>query len=147
MATFRLGIASDREAADAWRRILDLRAHSRVIPLTSVTGDAMSADGLVAGSRFVARTAVGRFGFDDPMVIEEIIVPVADRAGLARILKEGNVIRGSIELRVVPGPSGSTVEWRQDIRVRGVPAPLDPLVAFVGRQAYAAAIRRLLAPG
>jgi len=130
---------------EAWRRVLDLRAHSRVTPLTTVAGDALSADELRQGSRFVARTAWGPIGFDDVMVVDEIAAPRDDAPGFARIHKEGSVIRGSIELRVTPRPSGSRVEWVQDVKVRWVPGPLDPVVAWVARRSYAAALRRLLA--
>ena len=150
VVTFRLAIDSDQPASEAWRRVLDLRAHTRVIPLTTVTGDALSADALVAGSRFVGRTGLGHrgpFGFEDPMVVDEITPPSGPSAGVARIRKEGNVIRGSITLRVSPSPGGSTVDWQQDIRVRGVPGMLDGLVVAVARLSYAVAIRRLLAGG
>jgi hypothetical protein len=144
MARFGVVIESGLTAPDAWRRVLDLRMHSRVIPLTTVLGPALSADSLSAGSRFVARTAVGPFGFDDAMVVEAITAPREDRAGVARIHKEGRVIRGSIRLTVTPRSQGSRVEWRQEIRVLGVPALLDHVVAAVARQAYAAVLRRLL---
>ena len=144
MSTFRLVIGADVGAGEAWRRVLDLRAHSRVIPLTTVTGDALSAEALVPGSRFVARTALGPVGFEDRMVLDEITAPVDGQPGLARIRKEGEVIRGSILLTVTPEPSGATVVWEQEIRVRGFPGPLDPLVARVARVAYAGAIKRLL---
>ena len=70
MAHFEIRIESPLSATDAWGRILDLRAHSVVIPLTTVTGETLDAAGLAAGSRFNARTAVGPWGFDDPMVVE-----------------------------------------------------------------------------
>lgn len=44
--------------AEAWLRVTDWPAHGRFVPLTKVT---RTPDG------FVARTGVGRLGFDDPM--------------------------------------------------------------------------------
>jgi len=143
--TFRLALDSRLRPDEAWRRVLDLRAHSRVIPLTTVTGDALSALELRQGSRFVARTALGPIAVDDAMVVDEITEPHDDAPGMARIHKEGRVVRGSIVLRVTPRPSGSRVEWVQQIRVRWVPALLDPVVAWVARRSYAATLRRLLA--
>lgn len=144
MATFTVHLDSPLPAAEAWRRVLDLHAHTAVIPLTTVTGEAMSADRLVPGSRFVARTGVGPVGFDDVMVVESITAPSTDHAGTAWIQKEGRVVGGSIDLRVAPAGTGSTVEWSQQIGVRGVPRLLDPVVARVAELAYGTALRRLL---
>ncbi|WP_460626263.1 SRPBCC family protein [Intrasporangium mesophilum] len=145
MSQFSVVIDSELAAAEAWRRVLDLRMHSRVIPLTTVRGSALSADSLTAGSQFVARTAAGPVGFDDAMTVDEITAPRDGTPGVARIHKGGKVIRGSIVLRVSPRPPGSRVEWSQEIWVWGVPALLHPVVTAVARQAYAAALRRLLA--
>ncbi|KRB45889.1 SRPBCC family protein [Terrabacter sp. Root181] len=147
MARFSVTVPSDLPAPEAWRRLLDLDAHTAVIPLTTVTGDALAARDLVDGSRFVARTALGPVGFDDVMVVESIEAPAATTAGRARIRKEGKVVRGDIDLLVTPTASGSTVEWSQRIGVRGVPALLDPVVAKVAGAAYGSTIRRLLARG
>jgi hypothetical protein len=145
VAHFAVRILSPLPAAEAWSRVLDLRAHSAVIPLTIVTGDALYAAGLAPGSRFVARTAVGPIGFDDRMVVDEITQPLDGSGGWARIRKEGKVIRGLIELSVTPSGDGSLVEWSQDIFVAGVPGLLDPVVAGVARAAYGMTLRKLLA--
>jgi hypothetical protein len=144
MARFTVDVETELAAPEAWRRLLDLRAHTRAIPLTTLRGDVLTADDLTAGSRFVARTAVGPVGFDDRMVVDEITPPLDGAGGSARIRKEGNVVRGRIDLAVVPTAAGSRVEWDQVIRVRPVPALLDPVVALVARLAYATTIRRLL---
>jgi hypothetical protein len=81
------------------------------------------------------------------MVVDEIAGPEDGRPGVARIRKEGKVIRGSISLRIQSSGEGSRVEWEQDIGIRGVPRVLDGAVAYVARRSYAAAIRRLLARG
>ncbi|GAA2740542.1 SRPBCC family protein [Terrabacter aerolatus] len=145
MADFEVHLAPPLSAPEAWRRILDLTAHTAVIPLTTVTGDAMTAADLVDGSRFVARTAVGPIGFDDVMVVDSIVAPTTTSAGHARIRKEGKVVRGSIDLVVTPTAAGSSVRWTQQIGVRGVPAILDPLVSRVAGAAYGSTLRRLLA--
>ncbi|GAB3887484.1 SRPBCC family protein [Terrabacter terrigena] len=144
MARFTVEFETELPAAEAWRRLLDLRAHTAVIPLTTLSGAVLTADGLVPGSRFVARTGVGPVGFDDRMVVDQIIPPHSGGAGSARIRKEGNVVRGEIDLTVAPAGQGSRVHWEQVIRVRPVPAVLDPVVARVARLAYATTIRRLL---
>lgn len=145
MAHFDLHLRSPLPADVAWARVLDLRAHTAVIPFTTLSGDQLEAAGLTAGSRFVARTALGPLGFDDVMVIESVTQPTADSAGRARIRKDGKVIAGFIDLTVSPSGSGSTVDWSQQIAVRRVPRLADRVVALVARTAYGTTLRRLLA--
>jgi len=147
MADFEVRLDPPLSAPEAWKRVLDLRAHTAVIPLTTVTGDAMVASELVGGSRFVARTGLGPVGFDDVMVVDSIAAPTVSSAGRARIRKEGKVVRGLIDLVVTPTDRGSSVRWTQHIRVRGVPAILDPVVSRIARAAYGSTLRRLLARG
>lgn len=144
VAHFAVRILTPLSTAEAWSRVLDLRAHSAVIPLTTVTGDTLYAAELAPGSRFVARTSIGPIGFDDRMVVDELTQPQDGSGGWARIRKEGKVIRGLIELSVTPSGNGSLVEWSQDISVPGVPGFLDPVVAGVARVAYGTALRKLL---
>ena len=145
MAHFEVHLDPPLSAPEAWRRVLDLRAHTAVIPLTRVTGDARVAADLGPGSRLVARTGIGPVGLDDAMVVESIMQPTPHSAGTARIRKVGNVVRGSIELRVTPTAAGCTVDWSQRIDVRGVPDRLGPLVSWVAGAAYGRALRALLA--
>jgi hypothetical protein len=147
MAAFDVHLDTDISAAEAWRRVLNLRAHSEVIPLTTVTGEQLEAAALVPGSRFVARTALGPIGFDDVMVVESIEQPSDGSGARARIRKEGKVIGGAIDFRVTPTTSGSTVDWAQQIHVRWVPRLADPLVARVARTAYGKALAELLRRG
>ena len=147
MAAFDVHLETALPPVEAWRRVLDLRAHSEVIPLTTVTGEQLEAAHLVPGSRFVARTALGPIGFDDIMVVDSIEHPVDGSAARARIHKEGKVIRGTIDFRVTPTGSGSTVDWIQQISVRGLPRMADPVVARVARTAYGKALVELLRRG
>ena len=147
MADFDVHLDTGLPAAEAWRRVLDLRAHGEVIPLTTVTGDQLEAAALVPGSRFVARTAVGPIGFDDVMVVDSIEQPTDGSGGRALIHKEGKVIRGTIDFRVTPLGSTSMVDWVQQISVRWVPRAADPVVARVARTAYGKALVQLLQRG
>ena len=145
MTHFEVQIDTWRSPGDAWDRVLDLRLHDLLIPFTRITSGKVPAAELGSGSAFVARTGLGPLGFDDPMVVEELVRPSGDSAGLARIRKHGKVIRGSIQLRVTPRPRGSRVEWNQEITVWGVPRALGWMTSRVGRAAYGVALRRLLA--
>lgn len=145
MAVFTVRIDTPLPAPVAWERILDVHRHGEVVPFTTVRGDALYAAELVPGSRFVARTGLGPLGFDDAMVVDEITTPTEESAGLARIRKEGKVVRGWIELTVMPRPpGGSMVEWVQQISVLGVPEVASPVAAAVAKAAYSRALRRLL---
>jgi hypothetical protein len=144
MARFEVTIDSPLPAPEAWRRVLDLRTHGAVIPLTTVSGEVLEPTRLRAGTRFVARTGLGPIGFDDPMVIESYAPPTAHDPGIARIRKEGNVVTGRITLRVTPSATGSVVGWRQRIRVRGVPDVFGPVVARLAEAAYRRALEELL---
>lgn len=144
MAIFRIRIESPLTAPEAWRRILDVHRHEDVVPLTTMSGAKYAAE-LAPGSRFVGRTGVGPVGFDDPMVVDEITAPTVDTPGLARIRKEGNVVRGWIELTVTPSVhGGSVVEWVQQISVWGVPSAAGAVTAAVAKAAYGQALERLL---
>ena len=145
MATFEVHIDSDLPAPEAWRRLLDLRAHSAVIPLTRLSGEVLDAARLVDGTRFVARTGVGPLAFDDAMIVESIVPPTRHSAGNVRIRKRGKVVRGRIELRVAPTATGCSVHWSQRIGVLGVPGRLGPVVSRVARAAYGRVLRQLLA--
>lgn len=145
MSLFTIRIETPLSAPIAWERILDIHAHGEVVPFTRMRGDAMYAAELVPGSRFVARTGVGPLAFDDPMVVDELSPPTVDEPGLVRIRKEGNVVRGWIELTVTPRDhGGSIVEWVQQISVWGVPGVAGPVTAAVARAAYGQALQRLL---
>jgi hypothetical protein len=144
MARFEVTIDSTLPAPEAWRRVLHLRRHGDVIPLTTLRGDALDAAGLHEGSRFVARTGLGPLAFDDEMELETYAPPTGHRPGTAVIRKLGDPIHGVIELHVLPSPSGCSVSWRQRIEVAGVPRPLDPVVSRVARAAYGRTLRELL---
>lgn len=145
MALFTIRIETPLAAPVAWERILDVHRHAEVVPLTSMNGDALYAAELVPGSRFVGRTGIGPIAFDDPMVVDEITPPSSTTPGLARIRKEGNVVRGWIELTVTPREhGGSLVQWVQQITVIGVPNLAGPVTAAIAKAAYGQALKRLL---
>ena len=102
MARFALDVRSPHPPARAWAALWDLDRHTALIPLTTVTG---TTD---VGGRFSARTAVGPFGFDDPMEIVEWCPPAR-----ARIVKRGTVVRGSIKAHVDPDDRGVDEDARR----------------------------------
>ncbi len=139
-ARFVVELPAECTPDEALRRLLDLRAHNRHIPLTRVT-PAVSADELTPGFRFTGRTAVGPFGFDDPMRIETIsFTPAA-----ATIAKLGRAIRGDVRVRATPSATGSVVRWEQSVHLPWLPGFLQPTAARVLRSGYRRVLARLLA--
>lgn len=136
-AWFAVELGCDCSPGEAIRRVLDFRAHTRLIPLT-VVEPAVRFDELHAGFRFVARTGMGPVALDDVMLVEEI------DGSSARIVKQGRVIRGSIHVRVEPVPGGSVLRWHQQVRLPWLPGFLQGSAAQVLRLGYKRVLRRLL---
>jgi hypothetical protein len=144
VAVIRIERRTHRPAAEAWRRLTAWERHADVTPLTRVR--VRTAPPTRAGTVFTARTGLGRLGFDDPMEVVRWEPPRDDRAGRCRLEKRGRVVLGHAEIEVVPLPDGSSrVRWREEVRVRGVPRPLDPLVALAGRLLFRHVVTALLA--
>ncbi|MEW2554018.1 SRPBCC family protein [Streptomyces zhihengii] len=142
MAVFRIGRTTGLPAAECWQRVTDWPAHSAGVPLTSVS---VTTPGPVGtGTVFVARTGAGRAGFDDPMEIVRWEPPAPDRAGVCRLEKRGRVVTGWAEIEVHPAAAGSVVLWTEELRVRGLPRALDPLLTRAGRIVFGRALDGLL---
>jgi len=55
------------------------------------------------------------------------------------------VVLGRAELEVVPGPGGrSRVRWREELRVRGLPSAIDPLLHRAALTLFGRVVNRLL---
>lgn len=142
MARFTISIRSKVPAAHAWRRVLDVRRHGAVVPLTKISAPAFID--LDAGAEFVARTGFRRLGFDDRMRIVRFEPPTRTSPGRAEIIKTGESIRGSIRADFAQAASGSLLRWEQEISVPALPRWADPLVGAVAQLAYGLALRALL---
>ncbi|MEU6757619.1 SRPBCC family protein [Streptomyces sp. NPDC046685] len=137
--------------SEAWLRLTDWERHGAQVPFTRTIIE--TAAPTHVGTIFTARTGVGRITFDDPM---EVVVwrppapgpahgPAAGSAGLVRLEKRGRSVTGWAEIEIHRSPAGgSEVHWREDLRVRGVPRVLDPVVAAAGRLLFGRALARLL---
>lgn len=147
MAEFVIRAESPQPATVCFERLLDWDAHSAAIPLTRLRHQGRPR----VGQRFVARTALGPVGFDDPMVVEVLSPPAGDaggdRPGVVEVAKTGRVIGGRVRWTVTPLEAGALVEWSQRLTIGWLPQWVDPVVGVVGRRAYGAGLRRLLADG
>ncbi|GAA2327859.1 SRPBCC family protein [Streptomyces kunmingensis] len=142
MAHVRIVRETELPAAEAWRRLTDWKRHGEVVPLTHVT--ITTPPPTAAGTVFVARTGIGRrLGFDDPM---EVVAWQPPRR--CRLVKRGRWVTGWAEIEVrALGVDRARVEWREELRVRWVPAVADPVLAMAGRWMFGRAAKGLLRDG
>lgn len=143
-ASFSLRLTTGVTPDEAFRRVLDLRAHDRIIPFTRVS-PALRAEDLRPGTRFVARTGIGVLGFDDPMRVEAVHAGGPSEPASAVLVKEGRAIRGSIRMQITPTPAGARVDWTQHVRLPWLPGFLQAPAARLLRFGYRRVLTQLLA--
>lgn len=137
-------------AREAFDRLVDLRAHDAIIPLTRINEAALTRP-MQRGDSFVARTGGRRLGFDDAMTVVEFDPPRGESAGRAAFVKAGPVLFGRANLVVTPTPAGGpttpgcTVRWRQSYRLRALPAAAHPVLGRLLAKGYRRVLRALLA--
>ncbi|MFJ3583369.1 SRPBCC family protein [Streptomyces sp. NPDC090127] len=143
MSLIRVERLSGLPVEEAWRRLTDFTAHGRMVPLTRSRMLTPGPTGV--GSRFVARTGIGRLAFDDPMEVVVWEPPAPGRPGRCRLEKRGRVVLGhaSIEVSAVRG-GGARAVWVEELRLRGVPGAFDPVLALAGRRLFGRAMDGLL---
>lgn len=143
MPLIRIVHRTSLPAAEAWLRLTDWTRHGSEVPLTRTTVE--TAPPTRVGTRFTARTGVGRVTFDDPMEVTVWQPPTAGSAGVVRLVKRGRVVLGWARIEVLPlEPAGAEVRWLEDLRVRGLGRLFDPVVAHAGRLLFGRALARLL---
>jgi hypothetical protein len=129
-------------APQAWKRVTDWRRHQDFVPFTKIT---VSRDPVTGSESFVARTAVGPLGFDDPMTVTYARAPTLSDPGVARIVKRGPFVVGWAVLTVTPSPIGSEVHWHEQARLRGTRGPVVALVDKVVAGGFGRILDGLLA--
>lgn len=114
----------------AFSRLTDWERHGDAVPFTRIRP---------ADDGFVARTALGPLGFDDPMEVVHWDPPRS-----CRVEKRGRVVTGWAELEVEPLPDGCRVTWRELAHWWGVPGVLGPVEEAAGRLLFGRVVDRLL---
>ncbi|WP_426362606.1 SRPBCC family protein [Streptomyces sp. E-08] len=127
---------------EVWLRLTDWPAHGRQVPLTRTRVLTAGPNG--AGTRFTARTGIGRLSFDDPMEVVHWEPPSAGRPGVVRLEKSGRVVRGWARIEVTGTGGRCRVDWTEELTLRGVPRALDPVLAATGRALFGRALDALL---
>ncbi|MET9932862.1 MULTISPECIES: SRPBCC family protein [unclassified Streptomyces] len=146
MSPFRVERTVPTAPEEVWRRLTDWPAHGRRVPLTRTRVLTPGPNGV--GTRFTARTGIGRLSFDDPMEVVRWEPPSAGRPGACRLVKHGRVVRGWALIEVAEAPGGGCrVVWTEELTVRGVPRALDPVLARAGRVVFGRAVDGLLREG
>ncbi|MFJ4923239.1 SRPBCC family protein [Streptomyces sp. NPDC088725] len=147
MTAFRIDRTVLLPADVTWRRLTDWPAHADQVPLTTISVLTPGPTGV--GTLFVARTALGRAGFDDPMEVVVWDPPAPGRPGHCRLEKRGRVLLGWAEIGVREEEDGrSRARWTEDLRIGRLPARFDPLlgpaIAGTGHAVFGRAVDRLL---
>ncbi|MGW2306260.1 SRPBCC family protein [Streptomyces sp. NPDC001809] len=146
MSLFRVERTVSPAPEEVWRRLTDWPAHGRQVPLTRTRVLTPGPNG--TGTRFTARTGIGRLSFDDPMEVVRWEPPAAGRPGVCRLEKSGRVVRGWALVEVAAAPhGGSRVLWTEELTVRGVPQVFDPVLGWAGRALFGRAVDGLLRDG
>ncbi|MFI1198435.1 SRPBCC family protein [Streptomyces sp. BHT-5-2] len=146
MAGFRIERVAPCSPDAAWQRLVCWEAHSARVPLTAIT--VTTPPPTHEGTTFVARTGLGPLAFDDEMRVVRWEPPGASGDGTAvgrcRIEKRGRVVGGWSEIEVAPRAGGCRVVWSGEVRPRGVPGTLRPVVAWSARWLYGRIVDGLL---
>ncbi|MFJ8659632.1 SRPBCC family protein [Streptomyces sp. NPDC093795] len=146
MSRFRVERTVPLAPGEVWRRLTDWPAHGRLVPLTRTR--VLTPGPNRVGTRFTARTGLGRLSFDDAMEVVRWEPPEGGRSGACRLEKYGRVVRGwaLVEVTGTPG-GGSRVVWTEELSVRGLPRAFDPVLARAGRALFGRAVDGLLGRG
>ncbi|MFE3323755.1 SRPBCC family protein [Streptomyces sp. NPDC059176] len=143
MTAFRIGRTTPLPAGEAWRRLTDWPAHAARVPLTTIS--VLTPGPTRCGTRFVARTGVGRMAVDDLMEVVRWEPPVAGGPGLCRIEKRGRTVLGWAEITVREVSDGTRVTWAEELRVRWLPPAADGMLVRSGRRVFGRVVDGLLA--
>jgi hypothetical protein len=142
MARFIARHVTPLSTDDAWGRLTDWPRHAKYVPLTTIT--VPTAGPNAVGTVFLARTGVGRLGFDDPMEVVEWTPPSPGAAGRCRLEKRGRVMLGWAELTVAPEGPSTLATWTEEISVARLPKLAEPATALSSRLLFTRVLRRLL---
>ncbi|MFF7726688.1 SRPBCC family protein [Streptomyces sp. NPDC008001] len=148
MAFFRIEREVPLPAGTVWERLTHWEGHAAHVPFTTI--EVITPPPTRTGTRFVARTGLGPVAFDDPMEVVRWEPPPSRAApGYCRVEKRGRVVQGWAEITLRPAAGEaharrSRVVWSAEVRVRGVPRPLDGLTGRAARLMYGRIIDGLL---
>ncbi|WP_334139278.1 hypothetical protein [Corynebacterium variabile] len=128
MARFTVRLDTPVPPAEAWRRVWNLDAHTRFIPLTTLREDGTGGTSLQAGSRFVARTALGPLHVDDVMEVRRFDAPGADGGGPAAGRRGSNDSAGAAGSSSTAGGEGRAVVVKTGRLIGGqIDATVSPI--------------------
>lgn len=124
-----------------WDALVDWEAHAGWIPMTRM--EVEPGDPTAVGARFTAFTGVGRLALEDRMEIVTCDWDDATSSGECTVDKLGPVLSGHAGFTVMPTPTGSAIEWLEDVDVRHLPGFLAPVAAKIGAIGFRQGMKRL----
>jgi hypothetical protein len=139
----------------AWHLLTAFEDHGRHVPLTTVR---LIDAGRPGGGGFVARTAIGRLGFDDTNVLDSWQPPRGQEPGICELRKTGKWVRGQARLSVRPvlresiaatsgsAAANSAVRWQETLRIAGIPGLADPVIRLIATALFGRLVDRLFGP-
>ncbi|MGW2229646.1 SRPBCC family protein [Streptomyces formicae] len=127
--------------AETFSRLTAWERHADAVPLTRV--HVRTPGPTRVGTVFTARSGLGPLGFDDVMEIVAWHPPLGTAPGRCRLEKRGTFVTGWAEIEVYPYDTGSRVIWREDLRVRALPAVFDGALATIATRMFTRAVTHL----
>lgn len=143
MAHFQFTRDVPLPTAGTWSRLTAWERHADAVPLTRV--HVRTPGPTRVGTVFTARSGLGPLGFDDVMEVVAWHPPRDTAPGRCRLEKRGTFVTGWAEIEVYPYDTGSRLIWREDLRVRALPALFDAPLAAVATRMFTRAVTRLTA--
>lgn len=129
-----------------WGRITDWEAHSRWIPFTTVTILERGNAECTVGTKFVGRTGIGPWGFDDVMSVDRCLSPSeSGEDGKCWITKLSPALHGNADFHVIKvDEATSKITWVENVSLaqEGVNNRWGGLLSWLGNIAFAMSLRK-----
>ena len=138
---FELSRRFDVSARELWDELVDWPAHGAWIPATSIEGG--PGESSAVGYTFTAWTGFRPVALEDRMRVTRCDWDDAGQTGTCDVEKLGPLLGGTAGFTVRSGPTGSVLDWREDVTVPYLPGLLSGVAAFVGRVGFTLALRSL----
>lgn len=128
---------------EAWRRVTDFESHAQYLPFTTVEFVTPARSRI--GCRFVVRSGIGRFTYEDLREATEWRPPTPYETGALRLQRLGEKVRGWAYITVSPTlDGGSAVAWHDEARFKPFDSLADLPFTLLGHRVYGRMLQKLL---
>lgn len=143
MAFVDLSRRTSLPVEEVWRRVTDFESYAEYLPFTSIEYVTQARSGI--GCRFVMRSGVGRFGYEDLKEATEWRPPGPYEAGALRLQRLGEKVSGWAYITVTPTlEGGSAVGWHDEARFKPFDSLADLPFTLLGHRVYGRMLNGLL---